>query len=137
MKICFKLFAALTAAGFMAVAPGCEGSVPDPDGMKPGEGGETEIPDGINEDGNKNGWLVNWEVPHADVALPEDVAYSRTVSETEGNSYAYVCETNDAGRLKPYGEGMSAEKAVGKTIRPSLPGGSRLESRVHTAEGIR
>lgn len=63
------------------------------------EGGETEIPDGINEDGNKNGWLVNWEVPHADVALPEDVAYSRTVSETEGNSYAYVCETNDAGRL--------------------------------------
>ena len=39
MKICFKVFAALTAAGFMAVAPGCEGSVPDPDGMKPGEGG--------------------------------------------------------------------------------------------------
>ena len=66
---------------------------PEPD---PDEGGET--PGGeISEGGNTAGWLVNMEVPHADVNISGN--WSRTVSEKYGNSLAYVCETDDPDRL--------------------------------------
>lgn len=52
--------------------------------------------DDISAVANTNGYLVNYEVPHADVSLAAGVAYSSRVSETNGGSgaYAYIYETN-------------------------------------------
>lgn len=46
--------------------------------------------------GNTSGYLVNYEVPHADVRVAAGASYSSRVSETNGGSgaYAYIYETN-------------------------------------------
>lgn len=51
-------------------------------------GGET------NDGGNTNGYLVNYEVPFADITLNAGEDYSSRVSETNGGSaYAYIYDT--------------------------------------------
>lgn len=81
-----------------AGTPGEGGQDPDPDpepepDPEPGEGGDGEI----NQGGNTAGWLINWEIPHADVSLTGD--WSRTVTEKYGDSKAFVCETDNPDRL--------------------------------------
>lgn len=58
-------------------------------------GGNEDNDDDISAGANTNGYLVNYEVPHADVRLAAGAAYSSRVSETNGGSaYAYIYETN-------------------------------------------
>lgn len=81
--------------------PGDGGQDPDPDPdpepePDPDEGGDN--PGGeINQGGNTAGWLINREIPHADVNISGD--WSRTASEKYGDSKAYICETGDPDRL--------------------------------------
>lgn len=75
--------------------PGDGGQDPDPE-PDPDEGGDN--PGGeTNQGGNTEGWLINWEVPHADVDISGN--WSRTASEKYGDSKAYICETDDPDRL--------------------------------------
>lgn len=69
------------------------------DGGEGGSGGETDHPSGINPEGNVNGWLVNWEMPHADVNLAANVAWTKSVNESIQGCVAYVCEDKSADRL--------------------------------------
>lgn len=65
-------------------------------GEETGGGNNADQGNDNSEGGNINGYLVNYEVPHADVSLPAGAAYSSRVSETNGGSgaYAYIYETN-------------------------------------------
>lgn len=79
--------------------PGDGGQDPDPDPdpePDPDEGGDNTGGE-INQGGNTAGWLINWEIPHADVNVTGN--WSRTVSEKYGDSQAYICETDDPDRL--------------------------------------
>lgn len=69
-------------------------------GPRHGEGNNGGNDSGSDDSagGNTNGYLVNYEVPHADVNLAAGASYSSRVSETNGGSgaYAYIYETNSS-----------------------------------------
>ena len=48
---------------------------------------------------NTNGWLKNWEVPKADVALEEGAPYSKTVPESLSGGLAYDCDCSNSEQL--------------------------------------
>ncbi len=60
-------------------------------------GGNTGGDSQFNAAGNTNGWLKNYEVPYAELNLEAGKGYSSTVSETYGNSLAYIYETKESG----------------------------------------
>lgn len=79
---------------------------PGPDDPDPDEPDNPDIEDPDDKPepqpgtgANTNGYLQNWEVPAASVALEEGEPYSRTVSESLSGGLAYVFECNDSEQL--------------------------------------
>ena len=62
-----------------------------------GEGGEV-LPPSPSHTANKNGYLINYEIPYCDVDIPEGKAHSSAVNERYGNTKAYIYETKDKGQ---------------------------------------